>query len=95
MVLRFEKRIITNVISLTLFKINICITDKYNTSIADWKVFLYLHDDYILRHTKIPITFQLAPFQDVSYEIALVKCFDIICNNFTKLHHHIVEDLKR
>ncbi|KAG7167671.1 hypothetical protein Hamer_G019073 [Homarus americanus] len=66
--------------------------DPWKTRLQDWQVFFYLHDNHIGRSPHLPVTIQLAPFYNVSYNISLVKCVDddggVSCSQRTVLASH-------
>ncbi|XP_076062955.1 uncharacterized protein LOC143038010 isoform X2 [Oratosquilla oratoria] len=64
-----------------------------NTRLENWEVFQFLHWSYIYQTHWIPVTFQFAPFNDLKYNVTLVKCHDDIQGNCTKsqpLQHKLV-----
>lgn len=64
------------------------------TSLSEWHVFFYLHQDFIATSSHLPVTVQSAgPFPEVSYRVSIVKCLDIIkpdCGNYSTLNSTLV-----
>lgn len=55
-------------------------TDPYETKLEDWIVFQYLHWKHVQQRLEVPVTIQLAPFANVSYNVSLMRCQDD-CSN--------------
>nr|XP_053656048.1 uncharacterized protein LOC128704880 isoform X2 [Cherax quadricarinatus]XP_053656049.1 uncharacterized protein LOC128704880 isoform X2 [Cherax quadricarinatus] len=68
--------------------------DPLETKLQDWKVFFFLHMDHVGRSQYLPVTVQLAPFKDVSYNISLVHCVnnDHHCLESTTLTNILISD---
>lgn len=54
--------------------------DPYETKLEDWIVFQYLHWKHVQQRLEVPVTIQLAPFANVSYNVSLMRCQDD-CSN--------------
>ncbi|CAL4164881.1 unnamed protein product, partial [Meganyctiphanes norvegica] len=68
------------------------------TKIENWQVFFFLHKEHIFRTHQIPVSFQPAPFPNITYEVAVAKCLprgeyhvDELCTNKTVLFSHHVK----
>lgn len=50
--------------------------DPDGTELKDWHVFHYLHLEHIQRNRNVPVTLQLAPFTNLTYNVSLIYCQD-------------------
>nr|XP_045603369.1 uncharacterized protein LOC123761398 isoform X2 [Procambarus clarkii] len=68
--------------------------DPIETTLEDWNVFFFLHVDHVGRSPFLPVTMQVAPFKNVTYNISLVKCADDDhhCSKWTSLSSILVND---
>lgn len=68
------------------------------TSLAEWHVFFYLHQDFIATSSHLPVTVQSAgPFPGVSYRVSIVMCLDVIksdCVSYNTLNSTLVDSPK-
>ncbi|KAK7021092.1 hypothetical protein SK128_012664, partial [Halocaridina rubra] len=64
-----------------------------STKMKDWNVFFFVHLDHWYRSANVPVTIQLAPFENVSYKVALTKCLsdNLECTERSILASKIVE----
>ena len=69
-------------------------TDPLNTSLSEWHVFFYLHQDFIATSSHLPVTVQsAAPFGELSYKVSIVKCLDTKtpdCGNYSILNSTLI-----
>lgn len=68
--------------------------DHRTTKLQNWHVFFFVHLDHIHRSVNLPVTIQLAPFKNLSYNVAINKCLndDDRCDLRTTLASFIVEN---
>ncbi|XP_053656050.2 uncharacterized protein [Cherax quadricarinatus] len=69
--------------------------DPCKTKVQDWKTFFFLHMDHVGKSPDLPVTMQLSPFSNVSYNISLVECAnstDQSCSNRTSHYEVFIGD---
>lgn len=70
--------------------------DVNGTRLEDWQVFQYVHLTHILLEKKVPVTLQMVPLANLTYNISLLHCLDgFICNQTILTDNYILKGPER